>query len=654
MTGSTPVPEPSSTPPTPPANSPPPETYAPAAHGHGKDKFWALAIGACGVVYGDIGTSPIYAFRESLHGAMNDGVLARGEVLGVISLMLWALIFVVTIKYAIFVMRADNKGEGGVLSLMALAQHAIGRRTRTVFMLGVAGAALFYGDAILTPAISVLSAVEGLKLAIPQFNPDWVQPVAIGILIMLFAAQARGTGKVGLVFGPLMAVWFLVLAALGLMHISDDPAIFAALNPAHAFGFLVSHGATAFVVLGSVFLCVTGAEALYADMGHFGKTPIRMAWLWFVFPCLALNYLGQGAMVLAHPELASDPFFLMAPDWGLLPLSLLTMAATIIASQAVITGAFSLTQQAIQLGLLPRLEIRYTNEDQRGQVYLPQINWLLLAGVVSLVIVFGSSSSLASAYGIAVTATMLVDSFLIYIVMTRIWKFKPWLALAIVTPFLIVDTAFFSANLLKVFAGGWFPLMLGGGLFFIVLTWVRGSAILQAKSLRDSVPIMDLIESLKIGPPVRVKGTAVFLTSSLESPPIALMHNLKHNKVLHERNVILKVLTADTPRVAEESRAVIRKLSDDFVSIELTFGFMESPNVPRVLAKLRKAGGPKFDIMTTSFFLGRRTVLASPKGGMPLWQDKLYVALARSATNATDFYHIPSGRAVELGAQIVV
>lgn len=648
MTGSTPVPDPSS---QLPKHSP--ETYAPAAHGHGKDKFWALAVGAAGVVYGDIGTSPIYAFRESLHGAMADG-LARSEVLGVISLMLWALIFVVTIKYAIFVMRADNKGEGGVLSLMALAQHAIGKRTRFVFLLGVTGAALFYGDAILTPAISVLSAVEGLKLAIPAFDPAFVQPVAVGILIALFVAQARGTGKVGLVFGPLMVIWFLVLGALGLSHISDDPQIFAALNPVHAISFLTSHGKAAFIVLGSVFLCVTGAEALYADMGHFGKRPIRAAWLWFVFPCLALNYLGQGAMVLAHPERASDPFFLMAPDWGLLPLSILTMAATVIASQAVITGAFSLTQQAIQLGLLPRLEIRFTNEEQRGQVYMPQINWLLLAGVVALVIVFESSSNLASAYGIAVTATMLVDSFLIYIVMTRLWSFRPWLAVAIVTPFIIVDLAFFSANLLKVFAGGWFPLLLGGFLLFVMLTWVRGSSILMAKSKRDSVPISALLESLKVGPPVRVKGTAVFLTGSLESAPIALMHNLKHNKVLHGRNVLLKVLTADTPRVADEARAVMNRLSDDFVTIEMSFGFMESPNVPRVLAQLRKSGGPKFDIMNTSFFLGRRTVLASPKGGMPLWQDKLYVALARSATNATDFYHIPSGRAVELGAQIVV
>jgi KUP system potassium uptake protein len=648
MTGSAPVPDPSSQP-----SQHSPETYAPAAHGHGKDKFWALAVGAAGVVYGDIGTSPIYAFRESLHGAMADG-LARSEVLGVISLMLWALIFVVTIKYAIFVMRADNKGEGGVLSLMALAQHAIGKRTRFVFLLGITGAALFYGDAILTPAISVLSAVEGLKLAIPAFDPAFVQPVAVGILIVLFVAQARGTGKVGLVFGPLMVIWFLVLGALGLSHISDDPQIFDALNPVHAISFLTSHGKAAFIVLGSVFLCVTGAEALYADMGHFGKRPIRAAWLWFVFPCLALNYLGQGAMVLAHPERASDPFFLMAPDWGLLPLSILTMAATIIASQAVITGAFSLTQQAIQLGLLPRLEIRFTNEEQRGQVYMPQINWLLLAGVVALVIVFESSSNLASAYGIAVTATMLVDSFLIYIVMTRLWNFRTWMAVAIVTPFIIVDLAFFSANLLKVFAGGWFPLLLGGFLLFVMLTWVRGSSILMAKSQRDSVPITALLESLKVGPPVRVKGTAVFLTGSLESAPIALMHNLKHNNVLHERNVLLKVLTADTPRVADEARAVMNRLSEDFVTIEMSFGFMESPNVPRVLAQLRKSGGPKFDIMNTSFFLGRRTVLASPKGGMPLWQDKLYVALARSATNATDFYHIPSGRAVELGAQIVV
>lgn len=652
MTGSTPVSDPSPPPPET-RDTRPAHTYAPAAHGHGRDKFWALALGACGVVYGDIGTSPIYAFRESLHGAMHDG-LTRGEVLGVISLMLWALIFVVTIKYAIFIMRADNRGEGGVLSLMALAQHAIGKRTAIVFVLGIAGAALFYGDAVLTPAISVLSAVEGINLAIPAFNPAWVQPMAIAVLVLLFASQARGTGKVGLVFGPLMAVWFGVLAILGLMHITDDPAIFSALNPAYAFGFLMSHGLTAFIVLGSVFLCVTGAEALYADMGHFGKGPIRITWLSFVLPCLALNYLGQGAMVLAHPETAENPFFLMAPEWGILPLSLLTMAATIIASQAVITGAFSLTQQAIQLGLLPRLEIRFTNEEQRGQIYLPQINWLLLAGVIALVIVFRSSSNLASAYGIAVTATMLVDSFLLFIVMTRLWNFKTPVALAILVPFLAIDLAFFSANLLKVFAGGWFPLLLGGLLLLVMLTWVRGSAILAAKTKRDSVPIEDLISSLKVGPPARVRGTAVFLTSALDVAPIALLHNLKHNKSLHERNVLLKVVTADTPRVSDESRAIIRRLNDDFVSIELTFGFMETPNVPRVLAQLRKSGGPKFDIMNTSFFLGRRTVVPSPKGGMPLWRDKLFVALTRSSANATDFYHIPPGRAVELGAQIMI
>jgi KUP system potassium uptake protein len=626
---------------------------APAAHGRGGDGFWKLALGACGVVYGDIGTSPIYAFRESLHGAREGGI-ARHEILGVISLMLWALIFVVTVKYVLFVMRADNKGEGGVLSLMALAQKAIGARSQFVFILGVIGAALFYGDAILTPAISVLSAVEGLKLAVPNFNDALITPIAVGVLVGLFVVQARGAGKVGALFGPIMAFWFVVLAVLGLLHISDDWAILQAFNPVFAFTFLFTHGVAAFIVLGSVFLCVTGAEALYADMGHFGRRPIRIAWLAFVFPCLALNYLGQGAMVLAHPERADNPFFLLAPDWALLPLVLLTGVATIIASQAVITGAFSLTQQAIQLGLLPRLQIQFTNEEQRGQIYLPQINWLLLAGVLLLVFMFQTSSNLASAYGIAVTATMLVDSFLLFIVAWKLWKWRLVMAALFVTPFIAVDLAFLSANLLKVAAGGWFPLLLGCSLIILMLTWVRGSGILFEKTRRDSVRLVELMRMLQTKPPARVPGTAVFLTSDADMAPIALMHNLKHNKVLHERNVILSVKTADVPRVKPEERVRIDRLGEDFLRIEMHFGFMESPNVPRALALLRKSGGPKFDIMSTSFFLGRRTLVASPTSGMPMWQDKLFVALAKSAANATDFFHIPSGRAVELGAQIIV
>lgn len=626
---------------------------APAAHGHGGDGFWKLALGACGVVYGDIGTSPIYAFRESLNGAREGGI-ARSEVLGVISLMLWALIFVVTIKYVVFVMRADNKGEGGVLSLMALAQKAIGARSQFVFILGVIGAALFYGDAILTPAISVLSAIEGFKVAVPNFNDALVVPISIGILVGLFMVQARGTGKVGAWFGPIMAFWFLVLAVLGLMHISDDWAILQAFNPAYAFSFLFTHGVSAFIVLGSVFLCVTGAEALYADMGHFGRKPIRWAWMAFVFPCLALNYLGQGAMVLAYPERAENPFFLLAPDWALLPLVLLTAVATIIASQAVITGAFSLTQQAIQLGLLPRLQIQFTNEEQRGQIYLPQINWLLLAGVLMLVLMFQTSSNLAAAYGIAVTATMLVDSFLLFIVAWKLWKWQPGFAALFVTPFIAVDLAFLSANLLKVAAGGWVPLLLGCCLIIVMLTWVRGSGILFEKTRRDSVRLVELMRMLQTKPPARVPGTAIFLTSDADMAPIALMHNLKHNKVLHEKNVILSVKTADVPRVRMEDRITLEKIGDDFLRMEMNFGFMESPNVPLALAVLRKSGGPKFDIMSTSFFLGRRTLVASPTSGMPAWQDKLFVALAKSAANATDFFHIPSGRAVELGAQIVV
>lgn len=619
---------------------------------HAKGGFWGLSLGSVGVVYGDIGTSPLYAFKESLHHTAVDGAVSRSEVIGVVSLLIWALIVVVTLKYVVLIMRADNKGEGGTLSLMALVQSATGRGMGAVFFLGVMGAALFYGDSIITPAISVLSAVEGLKLITPAFN-DWVLPVALVILCGLFLVQSRGTGRVATFFGPIMAVWFVVLGILGIMHIGDDLAILSALNPWHAVNFLFGHGLVGLIVLGSVFLAVTGAEALYADMGHFGRSPIRAAWIGLVFPCLVLNYLGQGALVLQDPTKVSNPFYLMAPE-ELLPLFvLLATMATVIASQAVITGAFSLTQQAVQLGLLPRLEIRHTSETQRGQIYLPQVNWLLFLGVVVLVFVFRSSSSLANAYGIAVTGAMLADAGLFFFVTWRVWGWKLWQSALTVVPFLVVDFVFFGANLLKLLDGAYLPLIFGAVLIIIMWTWVRGSRIVYSKARKESLPIMDLMRMLEKSKPQRVRGTAVFLTSDPETAPGALLHNLKHNKVLHQRNIVLTIKTTDQPWIAEHEQLRIEPLSDDLTRLVATVGYMQSPRVPRVLTLARRHG-LDFDIMQTSFFLGRRTIKASSTSGMPLWQDHLFIFLSRMATNATDFFHIPTGRVVELGSQITV
>jgi KUP system potassium uptake protein len=589
--------------------------------------------------------------RESL--AHTAGVGSHDEnVLGVVSLLIWALFLIVTIKYVIFVMRADNRGEGGTLALMALAQSAIGRRSIGVLFLGILGASLFTGDAIITPAISVLSAVEGLKLVAPALD-HYILPITFVILITLFMVQRRGTGAVAGLFGPIMVIWFLSLAAMGLSHIGDAPRILHAFNPLHGLTFLFSHGLLSFVVMGSVFLAVTGAEALYADMGHFGRRPIQLAWSFFVLPALVLNYLGQGALLLAEPQAMENPFFLMAPDWALLPLVILATVATIIASQATITGAFSLARQAIQLGLLPRLEIQHTSDKQEGQIYIPRVNTTLLIGVLLLVALFKSSSALASAYGIAVTASMVVDSMLAFVVLWRLWKWPLWRALATMGTFFIIESVFFSANLLKLFEGGWVPVLVGGVVVLMMWTWLRGSGFLASKTHRDSIPMRDLIRMLEKSKPTRVSGTAVFLTSDAEVAPSALMHNLKHNKVLHERVFIVSVNTEPTPRVTPDKRYEIEKLSDDFTKVTLHFGFMESPRVPAALATMRKAG-LKFDIMTTSFFLGRRSVKESPNSGMPVWQDRLFIMLSRQAANATDFFSIPSDRVVELGAQVTV
>jgi KUP system potassium uptake protein len=611
----------------------------------------ALALGSVGVVYGDIGTSPLYALRESLIHTQREGVTEH-NVIGTVSLLLWALFFIVTAKYVLFLMRADNKGEGGTLSLMALAQSALGRRAAPIFFLGVAGAALFSGDAIITPAISVLSALEGLNVATPVFSA-YVLPLTVVVLISVFAVQSHGTARVAFFFGPIMAVFFIVIGLLGLLHIPDAPRVLLAFNPLRGLGFLFSHGLLGFIVLGSVFLAVTGAEALYADMGHFGRIPIQFAWLFFVLPALTLNYLGQGALVLADKSAIANPFFLLAPSWALYPMVLLATIATVIASQAVITGAFSLARQAIQLGLLPRMEIQHKSETQEGQIFIPKINQLLLIGVVLLVLLFKSSSALASAYGIAVSGTMVATTALAFVVVWKRWHWPLWAAVSFVSAFLVIDCIFFAANLMKVVEGGWVPLLLACCSMVVMWTFVRGNRLLAQKMMRDSIPLKDLIRMLEKSKPTRVPGTAIFLTNQLEVAPSALLHNIKHNKVLHEHVWIMSVRTEDTPRVPLANRYEIVKLSNDFTGITLHYGYMESPRVPAALALLRKSG-LKFDIMTTSFFLGRRTIKIAPTSDMPSWQDHLFISLSKQAIDATEFFAIPSDRVVELGAQVAV
>ena len=614
--------------------------------------FWALTLGSIGVVFGDIGTSPLYAFREAVHNATHGGPVSRDIVLGVLSLILWSLIVVVTIKYVLLLLRADNNGEGGTLSLMALGQRALGRRSWMLLALGVIGGSMFLGDAMITPAISVLSAVEGLKFAAPALE-HFVVPLSILILICLFAVQSRGTAMVANAFGPVMIMWFLTLGIMGLMHISDDPGIVHAINPVFAVEFLLTHGMIGLVILGAVFLAVTGGEALYADLGHFGREPIQAAWFYFVLPCLLLNYFGQGALVLSHPEAIENPFYRMVPESFLVPLICLATAATVIASQAVITGAFSLVRQAIQLGLLPRFEVRYTSESHAGQIYLPRVNVLLLIGVLLLVGLFRTSSGLASAYGIAVSTTMVCDGIMCFVVIWKLWNWRAATAAALILPLVIVDLTFLTANLLKLLQGAWVPVLFGILMAGLIWTWRRGTAILFNKTRRIEVPLADLIKSLEKRPPHIVKGTAVFLTSDPEYVPTALLHNLKHNKVLHEHNVILTIHTAETPRVDIADRVRMEKISDKFSRVKLTFGFMESPNVPKALAIARKLGW-QFDIMSTSFFVSRRSLKPAAQSGMPRWQDHLFIAMSRSANDATDYFQIPTGRVVEVGTQVTI
>jgi KUP system potassium uptake protein len=516
----------------------------------------------------------------------------------------------------------------------------------------VLGASLFYGDAMITPAISVLSAVEGLKLVTPAFTP-FILPITIAILVAMFLAQSHGTAKVATFFGPVMVTFFLTIAIAALPHIAVEPKIVHAFNPYYAVEYLLEHGHGAMIALGAVFLAVTGAEALFADLGHFGRKPIQRAWFFLVFPCLALNYLGQGALVLHDPEAATDPFFKLVPEWGLLPLVLLATCATVIAGQANITGAFSLSRQAVQLGLLPRLEIRHTSESHSGQIYLPQINSLLLVGVLILVLSFRSSTALANAYGIAVTGTMLITGTLSFIVARHVWGWATWKAVVVILPFLFIEFTFLSANLLKVLEGGYVPLLLAGFLVLVMGTWMKGTRILFDKTRKTDVPLNELVSMLERSPPHRVKGTAVFLTSDPSTAPSALLHNLKHNKVLHERNVVLTIRSMDTPRVPPEERIVLEPLGDAFTRVQMSFGYMETPNIPRTMALLRKLGF-KFDIMGTSFFLSRRSIRPAVKSSMPIWQDKLFIALARSASDATDFFQIPTGRVVEVGTQVTV
>ena len=632
------------------------DTAAAAAAAHAGQQappsLAALALGSVGVVYGDIGTSPLYAFREAAIAASNGHPVAREVVLGVLSLIVWALIVTVTLKYVLILLRADNNGEGGTLSLTALATRALGRRTAFVFIVGVIGASMFLGDSVITPAISVLSAVEGLKLASPTFT-EFVVPLTVVILIALFAAQSRGTAKVAAMFGPIMVVWFLSIAVAGGLHIRDDPSVLAAINPFYGVQFLLNHGAIGLVTLGAVFLVVTGGEALYADLGHFGRKPIQSAWLGLVLPALLINYFGQGAKVLADPVAIENPFYRLVPDTLLLPMIVLATAATVIASQAVITGAYSLVHQAIQLGLLPRLAILHTSASHVGQIYIPRVTVSLMIGVLLLVGLFRTSSALASAYGIAVATTMVVDGILAFVVIWKRWQWPLWQTLLLISPFVVVDVVFFSANFLKLFEGAWAPLLFGATMVLLILTWRRGTGILISKTRRTEVPLDTLFRSLEKKPPYTVPGTAVFLTSDPEFSPTALLHNLKHNKVLHEHNVILTIITAETPRVSEEERVRIIPLSKHFSRVSLKFGYMEQPNVPKALAIARKHGW-QFDIMSTSFFLSRRALKPSAKSGMPSWQDHLFIALARSASDASDFFQIPTGRVVEVGTQVTV
>ena len=617
-----------------------------------KQPMAMLMLGAIGVVFGDIGTSPLYTMKALFTGRFGVA-LTHDNVLGLLSVIFWSLIVVVTLKYATLVMRADNRGEGGVLALTALVSARLSRESRLRWWLaglGIFGAAMFFGDAMITPAVSVLGALEGIEVMTPLFKP-YVVPAAIVIILGLFAIQKHGTASVGVLFGPICAIWFVVLAILGAMEIWQFPTVLEALSPVWAARFVFGEPMVAFLSLGAVVLAVTGTEALYADMGHFGAPPIRRAWLFFVMPALVLNYFGQGALLLNNPAAIENPFYLLAPSWALAPLVILATAAAVIASQAVISGAFSVARAAVQMGYCPRIAIRHTSEKAIGQIYVPFINWMLLGAVLLLVVGFQTSTALAGAYGFAVTMSMFIDSILIYFVMRRIWKWPAALAVAIALPLVLIDSAFLASNLLKIPYGGWFPLVVGIVMFTLLTTWKRGRKVLMDRLSEDALPLKEFIQSIELAPPVRVEGTAVFLTSTPDRVPHALLHNLKHNKVLHERVVFLTVVTRDVPFVPDDERIELETLGCDFYRMLAYYGFKEEPDVPEVLEEAGRNGFP-FEMMETSFFVSRETLIATVRPGMARWRERLFSSMSKNAVKASDFFHVPTNRVVELGTQV--
>lgn len=620
-----------------------------------KQSMPVIIAAALGVVFGDIGTSPLYALKEAFNPA--HGIpLTAPSILGVISLLFWAIVMVVALKYVLFVMRADNHGEGGVLALMALGLRCLRRGSKAaalLTMLGIFGACMFYGDAVITPAISVLSAVEGLRLVAPDLA-QFVLPITLAILVILFWLQRHGTEVVGKLFGPIMLLWFVTLAALGIWQIAQSPIVIHALNPIYALHFISEHMLQAYIVLGSVVLVLTGAEALYMDMGHFGVRPIRRAWYGIVMPALVLNYFGQGALLLTNPQAIANPFYLLAPHWALPFLVALATLATVIASQAVISGAFSLTKQAIQLGYVPRMKIRHTSDQTIGQIYIPLVNWLLLAVIICIVLSFKSSANLAAAYGIAVTTTMVITTLLACLVMLKLWQWnKLWVAL-ISLIFMTIDLAFFGANLLKIADGGWLPLSIGGVLFFLLITWHKGRHILKARTTADGIALQPFIASLLSSPPHRVTGNAIYLTGSDTLVPVALLHNLKHNKILHERTVLMTFVTHDIPYIQEQRRLDLKELGGGIFAVRADYGFNETPDVKAILRLLEKQHNMPFELMDTSFFLARETVIPTQLPGMSIWRERLFAWMHQNAAKPTDFFSIPANRVVELGTKIEI
>lgn len=621
-----------------------------------KTRLPALALGALGIVYGDIGTSPLYTLKEVFAPSAHQLPASPENILGILSLVLWSLIIVVSIKYVVFVMRADNRGEGGIMALIALALREAGdnpRRQRLIMLIGILGACMFYGDGMVTPAISVLSAVEGLEVGTPALHP-YIVPIALTVLFFLFFIQRHGTARVGTLFGPVMLIWFFVLALLGLSSIVQTPAVLQAANPGHAAQLFWAHPWLAFIALGAVVLALTGGEALYADMGHFGRKPIQLAWFGFVLPALLLNYFGQGALLLREPDAINNPFYNLLPEWALYPMIALATLATVIASQAVISGAFSVTRQAMQLGYVPRMQVLHTSEREQGQIYLPAINWALLAAVVILVLGFRSSGNMAAAYGIAVTGDMVITSVLAAFVFSRALGWGWTRAVALFSIFLVVDLAFFAANVLKIADGGWFPLLAGFVIFTLMTTWKRGRQLLYKRMEGDALALEPFIESLGYSDTTRVPGTAVFMTPNPKGVPQALLHNLKHNKVLHERVLLATVSIQDIPYVAETERVQMEMLPGNFQRITVAYGFMDEPDLPRDLILSCAQHGLELDMMDTSFFIGRETLIPRVGSEMPLWREKLFVSMFRNAGSATQFFKLPPNRVVELGAQVIL